>query len=265
MSHKNRLIGGYPIELFVERVHVEKYYICPICLSPVRDPVQCKQGHLFCADCIKRAITSNPKCPCDNLELLTVDGLSYSLVTKNIMNSLEVICIECDPNSPGKSTQCDWTGLLSEREDHLKICEYVAETCPYEGCSVKCMRKEFDQHKHACEFRITGCPFKGCDKRMNFHTFLVLKENCFFRAVLCDCEMMIDTLDMPEHKLKVCQTQVIPCPVPTECSCEGYAFARWEGNMGCFPYHNRAVVAMKRKSDLFMLLKNTVVRILYQM
>lgn len=166
MARSNRLIGGYPTDIFVDRAQVEKYYVCPICLSAVRDPVQCKQGHLFCKMCIERAIASNPICPCDNLERLTVASLSCSLVTKNIMNSFEVVCIECDPTTTGKSTKCDWIGLLSEMKYHLNVCEYAMETCPYEGCNVTFMRKQLEQHKRKCGFRKTNCPFKGCDKRM---------------------------------------------------------------------------------------------------
>lgn len=72
---KKRLIDdGYPSEIFVNRTEVEKYYECNVCIAVARDPVQCKQGHLFCKMCIERAIATKPICPCDNVERLTLDN-----------------------------------------------------------------------------------------------------------------------------------------------------------------------------------------------
>ena len=34
---------------------LDKKYVCPVCLSALRDPLQTKCGHRFCATCLSRA------------------------------------------------------------------------------------------------------------------------------------------------------------------------------------------------------------------
>lgn len=219
--------------------------------------------------CIEKAIASNPKCPCDNLEILTSTSLSNNLAIKNMMNDLQVVCIECDTSktTKSKSTKCNWKGVLSEMEDHLNdICEYVTSMCPYEGCNVTCMRKELDQHKSKCEFRMTKCPFKGCEKRMHFEKLPDHKITCVFMAEPClNCEEMIDCLDTAEHLLKDCQYQDIPCPVPTICKCKEHTFYKADDNLDLFPCHNQVIIDMKRENDLLKLIPKAVVRICLQL
>ena len=46
--------GGWSFD-FVETVDNE--YLCPICLLPMKDPVQVSScGHLFCSFCIKQVL-----------------------------------------------------------------------------------------------------------------------------------------------------------------------------------------------------------------
>ena len=40
---------GYAVEKFVEKLQTR--YYCPICLECLRDTVQTKCGHRFCAKC----------------------------------------------------------------------------------------------------------------------------------------------------------------------------------------------------------------------
>ena len=40
----------------VFETEVESKYVCPVCLSTMRDPVQTKCGHRFCSPCLKRTI-----------------------------------------------------------------------------------------------------------------------------------------------------------------------------------------------------------------
>ena len=267
---KKRLIDGYPTEIFIERAQVEKYYLCPLCLCAVRDPVQCKQGHLFCKMCIERVIASKPICPCDNKEPLTLATLSSNLVVKNMMNDMGVVCIECEPHSTyssslpstSKSAKCDWKGVLSEIENHSKVCEYVMEACSYKGCSVTCMRKALNQHKIQCEFGMSNCSFKGCGKRIRVNDLPDHKEKCFFRAFQCICRRMIYCLDNADHKLTNCPNQIIPCPVPSQCCCSK-SFSRANANSAIFPFHSQAIIDMKRENHLLKLLLKAVVTIFH--
>lgn len=51
------------VELRVVRQDDLKEFQCGICLSLLRTPMQCKNGHIFCEDCIKRSLRSRPQCP----------------------------------------------------------------------------------------------------------------------------------------------------------------------------------------------------------
>ncbi|KAL1198870.1 putative SWI/SNF-related matrix-associated actin-dependent regulator [Cardamine amara subsp. amara] len=41
----------------------EPKFTCPICMCPFTEEMSTKCGHIFCKDCIKKAIASKAKCP----------------------------------------------------------------------------------------------------------------------------------------------------------------------------------------------------------
>ena len=74
---------------------------------------------------------------------------------------------------------------------------------------------------------------------------------------------MVEFLDMPDHLLKDCPTQLIPCPFPTKCKCDLRSFTRANSNSAKFPYHDQGIFDMKRGNDLLELLPKAVVMLVY--
>ena len=65
--------------------------------------------------------------------------------------SLEVYCTN-------KATGCDWTGKLSEVEEHAEQCLHKGVQCTNEGCEVVTTEAQLENHLKKCPYRETHCP-----------------------------------------------------------------------------------------------------------
>ncbi len=133
---------GYSLEMFSEAP--DPMFKCSICLLVLRDPVQCKNGHMNCRTCIRRAMKRLLKCPvcrCDVNEGL----LSSCLVIKEQIKELKVVCSD---------RGCNWIGIQSQRRSHeANECQMTRVICPYfqsAACGQMCtgvlFRKDFATH-----------------------------------------------------------------------------------------------------------------------
>ncbi len=137
---------GYPVELFVKPFPEE--LICSICWNILNDPQQCKNGHSFCKLCIEDAITKREACPTCNVPL-TVDKLSFSLLSRNLIQGLKV---KCSSVHQVEDERCKWQGPLAQLNEHLlEECPLQMIQCPLfsEGClncSGTVLRKDLVNH-----------------------------------------------------------------------------------------------------------------------
>lgn len=52
-----------PLESLLVEPNLISKVTCAICLCLIRKPRQCRNGHLFCAECIGTCIKKHPECP----------------------------------------------------------------------------------------------------------------------------------------------------------------------------------------------------------
>ncbi len=104
----NEDYGGYALGLFVSKP--SDHFICAICLDVVRQPHQCRNGHMFCKTCIYMALASHPECPTCRVSS-TVSSLSVCLVARDLIDELQ---IKCDRK------MCKWVGSVGSFTTHLK-------------------------------------------------------------------------------------------------------------------------------------------------
>jgi hypothetical protein len=135
-------LGGYSTTYFVKKP--TDNLICGVCLEVLKNPHQCKNGHMACLSCITTALDSNQECPtCKTY--LSIKKLSRSLAIGQIIDDLEIKC---------SSDKCDWTGKLGEQSTHSESCEFQDVDCPLyecnscsEDCTGKIARGELKHHK----------------------------------------------------------------------------------------------------------------------
>jgi len=125
--------------LFVQPVPED--YMCHICLTAAVDAQVTEQcGHLFCRECIERAMEEKAECPVDRLPL------SHGQIRRDIraqrkIQSLKVYCGHRDGG-------CPWIGDLSDGPSHLRGCAFRVMRCPYEehGCDEVVTASGFERH-----------------------------------------------------------------------------------------------------------------------
>src|SRR3989338_4043048 len=64
---------------------------CAICLSLLQHPRQCKNGHLFCLECLTKCLATKPECPQCRASL-TLSDLGRSLFVEQTLRNLHVFC-----------------------------------------------------------------------------------------------------------------------------------------------------------------------------
>ena len=64
---------------------------CPLCFHVFIDPVQCKDGHIFCRGCLLLALNRKPECPMCKTNL-TPTTIGANLYVKNAIQESEVYC-----------------------------------------------------------------------------------------------------------------------------------------------------------------------------
>ncbi len=114
---------------FDSKIYINKpcdSYNCPLCLNVINDPRQCQNGHMYCNECIRSAISVRKECPVCKIYLVP-ENLGRCLVVQNITQSLPTLCISkfnlnCKTES---GSNCEWTGPMLERASHFEhACEY---------------------------------------------------------------------------------------------------------------------------------------------
>lgn len=189
--------------------HLDKKYVCPVCLCALRDPVQTKCGHRFCKTCLKRA--SGPgdiaKCPLDKLWFDVQFEVFEDVAMKREVLSLHVLCCNVDHG-------CDWKGELRMLEDHTSGCPHAMIQCS-NGCLSHHKRMETEEHLRNCPLRMVECTY--CQQSISFksliqHQLLL----CPRYAIECPLCGKTDILreDMPKHtahKDGDCPKSMVPC------------------------------------------------------
>ncbi len=133
-------LGGYPQEAFVDQnANALADFECPICIRVLRDPKQCKNGHVFCCRCIQQSLLKNDKCPLCNCFMDSDNFISVCVFMKDILEKKEMFC---------SVFSCKWKGPLHEFSQHFTLCYSSASCCSIRNCDWKCLNNERFERNH---------------------------------------------------------------------------------------------------------------------
>lgn len=134
--------------------------ICLFCNKVLEKPSSSTCGHVFCAECLQKAVGKEIECPkCGQTpSLITEDGDKHA---EELASRLDKLTIRCTYQSVGCTAVLPWGGLDHHTE---KECEYRPVPCENKGCSQKCPLNDLEQHMEKCDYRIVEC--KVCKVRL---------------------------------------------------------------------------------------------------
>ncbi len=140
-------------ERFVDRASVEDF-ICPICLSVVKDPVveHMDCAKIFCKTCFDQHELRSTKCPNCNIETKGRTRGMNPLVREKIYMKLLLRC---------SNRGCSETMCLSELPMHKTVCPFRPLPCTY------CLKMVYPDkitkhHSTTCKAFPITCTIPGC-------------------------------------------------------------------------------------------------------
>ena len=128
---------------------VDDDFVCPVCLEVFVEPMQCKEGHVFCKVCIEKTLQMKEECPMDRSKLQMAD-LGRVRALENMISRKRVRCPHASQHTDD-ADGCAWEGKVSERQKHLgDECEHTMAPCSHDRREVRVRRVAF-QYAAACE------------------------------------------------------------------------------------------------------------------
>ena len=105
---------------------------------------------------------------------------------------------------------CEWTGQLSEAEEHVGVCGSALVSCPL-GCEEVGRRSQSEEHtSDKCQFRKITCNF--CGTKIQFINHMNHVEVCPDQPIQCECEIEIPRSKMDMHIETECPLAEVECP-----------------------------------------------------
>ena len=192
-------------------------FTCSICLEIFVEPMQCKQGHVFCKACIEKTLAEKEECPMGRSKLQVAD-LGRALTVETIMDRTRVHCPHASQHTDG-SKHCDWLGPVSERQAHTNDeCGHTLVPCPHDGCEVSVQRRVVSEHAASCEQRVEAC--ERCGEEGAVSQRAQHEEECPMGTVVCPragCEASGVRKETAEHEA-VCPMMQVECAFEV-CGC----------------------------------------------
>jgi hypothetical protein len=192
-----------------------KNYICAICMEICRKPRQCKDGHLFCFDCLKQQIEHNPSCPSCRNEI-ALDNISRNLVAEKQIENLLVWCryhFELGENEECLFSEdgCTESLLSINLAAHEKQCLYAWTNCPYSDKCGKVRKKNRSEHEVECTYRTTACEYCYCLVQLSSISEHQLE--CKSGPVQCShCDEELTRGNLSTHEKENCLEFFVECP-----------------------------------------------------
>ena len=112
--------------------------VCGICKDAAIDPQVTEQcGHLFCFECIKKALKHSPSCPLCRKEDIRIR------VDHRAKRQVDALPVQC------AYPKCIWRGVHSDLEAHREMCVNKIISCNYKqvGCSIRATEEELVSHE----------------------------------------------------------------------------------------------------------------------
>jgi hypothetical protein len=144
-------------------------------------------------------------CPATMVEINPNKITEVKILTQKINNFI----IFCE----NKNQNCNWKGILKDREGHLQICNRAVIYCKNTNCKVFNFREDIIKHESTCNFRNEKCRHCSID-------YLAAEEEkhleiCEFLKLPCRnfCGEMIERKFMNIHLENNCGNSLIFCPL----------------------------------------------------
>ena len=201
--------GGYEAK-FIDTV-LERYK-CSVCTKVLRDPelaVCC--GQHFCGTCLLQWFKTQRSKSCPHCR---AEGTKFQHVeNKSLKSEISQLRVTCSNISLG----CEWTGELSNLQDHLKSegssgCNFADVPCTNK-CGAKVPRSKLEDHMNTeCKYRQETCQY--CSKQDTFAAINEHKKNCPKFPLLCpnSCDSDAIPREMIGEHLKKCPLHKQTCP-----------------------------------------------------
>ena len=140
---------GYPDEQF--EVVISESLHCSVCSCLFKDPVMCKNEHLFCRGCITQHLKNSHTCPCCNQDLTEETLADAPRFFRNLLSEQR---IRCDHHKRG----CQEIVQLGNLASHVAVCGKAPVLCENEECSSEINREDQFRHQgEQCRFRKLKC------------------------------------------------------------------------------------------------------------
>jgi hypothetical protein len=127
---------------------------------------------------------------------------------KNHQRALGSLQINCLMNDEG----CKWKGELSKIDNHLKVCDRMKLSCPYD-CGLSIQRQSMENHKQKCDMRLEKCQYckvftSNWKEVTTTHYEVCPKVNVTCQFPLCNKVMHRE--DMEDH-ITQCTMATVEC------------------------------------------------------
>jgi hypothetical protein len=195
-------------------------YECGICKETALEPANTKCGHIYCVSCLAEHVKrSDNKCPEDRKQIVPGKIVEANTMLGAIIGRLDARCPHTGTNDI--LCECEWKGVVSQVNPHLKECPMVMVQCPH-GCGQTLPGDAMKEHaKDYCEKRTVDC--KVCGKKLQLsevdnHTSGVYKCRSFVHCPRdCKTEDYVDVAKYAlndAHKKLLTLPRMISFPVP---------------------------------------------------
>ncbi|KAI8794325.1 tripartite motif-containing protein 40 [Biomphalaria glabrata] len=181
--------------------------LCGICMNILDKPLETPCRHVFCTDCIHKAVREQSKCPLCRKKCKKSMLKDVLPLVQNLINKLTMKC-------PNYDNGCITPIKMEYYYDHLVKCEYSVVKCQYKECSAHMLRKEIVEHEqNDCIYRHKMCT-KGCGLMLS--TFQEEKHECVTALVELVKELKEDkanmqkTIDEMKTKISVLHHEISP-------------------------------------------------------
>jgi hypothetical protein len=188
-------------DIFIDEVSDD--FVCTaICHCVLMKTSQCKEGHVFCEECIHNWLKTKNTCPVC-IQPLTKETLSSNRTLDNIITRKQVRCANAG---------CRWTGIHSDFACHIKShCGYEQVTCAnaHKGCRGPVLRLEVEEGTHVCPAVCQTCKHVFPVDAMDQHKFI-----CDMATVQCTnkpCTVQFLRQDRRLHEAE-CSHATVDCP-----------------------------------------------------
>ncbi len=170
-------------------VHPPESLLCSICWKVLNDPRHCKNGHLFCAECIKGTLNETNQYQCSTCQtFISSKSLRKLPSIVALIQSLEVRC-----------SRCKWIGNFALLSTH--ICAMKSVLCTNRGCDTIVLQTLLSDHL------ASQCPKRliRCDHCATAFTSDVLgkhmSDSCTRRKVKCSCGETVPANELEVHMI----------------------------------------------------------------